>query len=292
MAFIPDEAEDRFHELTPSAERLYIYLCRTRNHQTERSFASVDTCAAKYGWKRATKFKAQKELIDKGWIQKTNDGWMLLVGDFSPVNKSKKIDSESEILDLQSKNIDEKSKKLDSYNKELTSLINQPINQQKKKNNSDELFQKEKIPSGKIKTQEPKGTRIPEDLQLTDAHRAYLSKINPHRDPVELFEAFHDHWLQSAKPTAVKVDWMAAWRSWCRIDIEKNGLAIAKPKRSLNGQRTTGATHSTDNGARGDLGSTENGATSNGNGINQSVSSADLRIQERNKKFRVNLHLE
>jgi hypothetical protein len=135
MAFIPDDAEDRFNELTPSAERFYIYLCKTRNHKARRSFGTLEECAVKYGWKRATKFHAQKELIEKKWIRKSGGGggWELLVGDFSPVDKSKnldssdseskKIDSESKNLDLndtqKSKNLDQKSKNLDQKSKNL-----------------------------------------------------------------------------------------------------------------------------------------------------------------------------
>lgn len=128
MAFIPDDAEDRFNELSPSAERFYIYLCRTRNHKMQVSFGSLDACADKYEWSRATKFGVQKELVDKGWIEKDGSAWLLLVGDFSPVNKSKKLDfsheQESKKLDLESKNLDYQSKKLDSpIYKEVPEII-------------------------------------------------------------------------------------------------------------------------------------------------------------------------
>lgn len=127
MAFIPDDAEDRFNELSPSAERFYIYLCKHRNHKLQVSFGTIDTCAEKYQWKRATKFAVIKELTTKGWIQSDGYAWKLLIGDFSPVNKSKNLDSQPAIqsknLDFQSKNLDSESKKSDYQSKNLDSHI-------------------------------------------------------------------------------------------------------------------------------------------------------------------------
>lgn len=139
MAFIPDDAEDRFNELSPSAERFYIYLCKTRNHKMRVSFGKIDACAQKYEWKRATKFAVVKELTNKGWIKSDGYAWHLLVGDFSPVDKSKnldshvlesknldsqskKLDSKSENLDYQSKKSDDKSKNLDSHIRNIPAL--------------------------------------------------------------------------------------------------------------------------------------------------------------------------
>lgn len=123
MAFIPDEAEERFHELSPSAERFYIYLCKTRNHKTGKSFGTMDICAERYGWKRATKFAIVKELTSKGWISFDGRDFSPIFGDFAPVNKSKNLDSQSEKIDSQSKNLDYQSKKSDSKSKNLDSHI-------------------------------------------------------------------------------------------------------------------------------------------------------------------------
>jgi hypothetical protein len=122
MAFVPDDAEDRFHELSPSAERFYIYLCKTRNHKMQLSFGTIEACAARYEWKRATKFAVVKELISKGWIEHDGYAWKILVGDFSPVNKSKNLDSQSENLDYQSKKSDSESKNLDSHIRNIPAL--------------------------------------------------------------------------------------------------------------------------------------------------------------------------
>jgi hypothetical protein len=117
MAFIPDEALDRYDELQPSSQLAYSYFCRFRNHKTGIAPKTLDECAEKYKWSRATKFNVQKELIEGGWIEKTDGGVRPLVGDFSPVNKSKKLDSKTKeaLKELkqngQSKNLDSKVKK-------------------------------------------------------------------------------------------------------------------------------------------------------------------------------------
>lgn len=147
MAFIPDDALDRYDELQPASQLGYSFVCRHRNHKTGIAPKSLDECAAKYGWSRATKFNVQKELTQNGWIEKTEHGIKPLIGDFSPVSKSKILDSaehsESKKLDSEtsdkSKNLDRKSKKLDSKSKNLDSTYirnNQPLpasNQQEEK---------------------------------------------------------------------------------------------------------------------------------------------------------------
>jgi hypothetical protein len=119
MAFIPDDALDRYEELQPKSQLAYSFLCRYRNHKTGVTHKTIAECAEKYGWSRATKFNVQKELIDEGWIEQTKGYLRLLVGDFSPVTKSKNLDDEhsqmSKNLDSQSKNLDEMSKNLDSH---------------------------------------------------------------------------------------------------------------------------------------------------------------------------------
>lgn len=69
MAYLPDEAVERSHELTGGAFKLYAYICKLRNHKTGICWPKGRT-AAEYlradparivGWRR--------ELIAKGWIQ-------------------------------------------------------------------------------------------------------------------------------------------------------------------------------------------------------------------------------
>lgn len=111
MAFIPDDALDRFDEIAPASQLGYQQICRYRNHGTGICPKPIDEiieiCAAKYKWSRATKFNVKKQLKDLHWIEITPAGVRPLVGDFSPVSekpKSKKLDFEqdqSNFLDLQ-----------------------------------------------------------------------------------------------------------------------------------------------------------------------------------------------
>jgi hypothetical protein len=51
-------------------------------------------------------------------------------------------------------------------------------------------------------------------------------------DVCRIFDAFKDHWLQSTKPDAWKLDWTAAWRTWCRKHKEFN---LDDSKRTVRG---------------------------------------------------------
>lgn len=59
-------------------------------------------------------------------------------------------------------------------------------------------------------------SRLPDDWQPSAQDIAYAQgqRVNP----VELAEAFRDYWHASATPTARKLDWAAAWRTWCRYE--------------------------------------------------------------------------
>jgi len=64
-----------------------------------------------------------------------------------------------------------------------------------------------------------KGQRISLDWTpcAADAERARQRGL----DPDEEAEAFRDHWHAAAGPKALKRDWDAAFRTWCRISAER-----------------------------------------------------------------------
>lgn len=73
-----------------------------------------------------------------------------------------------------------------------------------------------------------RGTRLPDDWGLPPDWRAYAVGLLTGRGVSEgsaavwatqTAEAFRDHWWQSSRPTAVKRDWLAAWRVWVRKEI-------------------------------------------------------------------------
>jgi hypothetical protein len=66
-----------------------------------------------------------------------------------------------------------------------------------------------------------KGTRLPLDWQPDDVAKQYALSFGV---PLEAeTEKFRDYWHARAGPGAVKVDWSAAWRNWCRKSREFNG---------------------------------------------------------------------
>ncbi len=51
---------------------------------------------------------------------------------------------------------------------------------------------------------------------MPDSWRAYCKEKRPLLDPDEIYEEFSDYWLASASPSAHKLDWDAAFRTWVR----------------------------------------------------------------------------
>lgn len=61
--------------------------------------------------------------------------------------------------------------------------------------------------------------RIPADWTLSDADRQYALAQGLRPEPVA--EAFFDYWRASGSPNAAKLDWQAAWRTWCRNQTQR-----------------------------------------------------------------------
>jgi hypothetical protein len=59
-----------------------------------------------------------------------------------------------------------------------------------------------------------RGHRLPEDWTVSDAGRAFAAEQGLDADRVA--EAFRDYWLAATGATARKLDWDAAYRTWCR----------------------------------------------------------------------------
>jgi hypothetical protein len=74
-----------------------------------------------------------------------------------------------------------------------------------------------------------KGTRIDPDWRPTKANIKYArDKGYSDLEISNLAEAFHNYWLASASPTALKADWNAGWRTWVTKDLERNGPPKSK----------------------------------------------------------------
>jgi hypothetical protein len=66
-----------------------------------------------------------------------------------------------------------------------------------------------------------RGSRIAPGWKPNSTDIASAERIGLTAARIELEAAkFVDHWLQSAQRTAIKIDWSAAWRNWCRNAIK------------------------------------------------------------------------
>ena len=74
----------------------------------------------------------------------------------------------------------------------------------------------------------PRGSRLPSDWSPTPESRRYAAEQGLNPDTVAA--NFRDYWCAKAGKDAVKTDWPATWRMWCRRDAERQANA-PKPKR-------------------------------------------------------------
>jgi len=78
------------------------------------------------------------------------------------------------------------------------------------------------------------GTRLPEGWRPDAAGRAYAAERGI--DPDTTADAFADWWLAANGPTALKRDWNAAFRTWCRRDAARPvGRSATSPVRAPRG---------------------------------------------------------
>ena len=68
-----------------------------------------------------------------------------------------------------------------------------------------------------------KGTRIPEPFIVTAQMRAEMAAECPSLDIDHSTKQFADYWRAASGRTAIKKDWIAAWRFWMRRDANDNG---------------------------------------------------------------------
>lgn len=66
-----------------------------------------------------------------------------------------------------------------------------------------------------------RGTRLPIDWQPDDDDRTYAGDLGLSWKGI--LADFSDYWHARAGPGAVKMDWKATWRRWCRTANERKG---------------------------------------------------------------------
>ena len=71
----------------------------------------------------------------------------------------------------------------------------------------------------------PTGSRLPADWHLPDEYLAWsVSNLGwSAKQAEEIAERFADYWHSTAGKSAVKADWFATWRNWCRREKTSGG---------------------------------------------------------------------
>lgn len=85
-------------------------------------------------------------------------------------------------------------------------------------------------------TRDRRGSRLPPDWQPNLDDRAYAEGLG--LDPTRVAEAFRDFWHAKAGKDAVKLDWSATWRGWCRRDAERGGVLGPRAPPGPRGTKT------------------------------------------------------
>ncbi|MEE2041258.1 hypothetical protein Q8791_28940 [Nocardiopsis sp. CT-R113] len=67
----------------------------------------------------------------------------------------------------------------------------------------------------------PRGTRIPDDFEITDAMRTWASKSAPSCGWSD-HESFVDYWRGVPGARGRKLDWVATWRNWMRREHQRH----------------------------------------------------------------------
>lgn len=76
-----------------------------------------------------------------------------------------------------------------------------------------------------------RGSRLPEGWEPTQEGAEFARKSG--LDPVSTLAAFRDHWTAASGQKASKLDWDAAWRTWCRNEVAfSRNKPAAKPNAS------------------------------------------------------------
>lgn len=149
MAKVPDECFDRAQrelvtkkgEMKYAAFYLYTYYCKLRNNETGECFPSLKVTANALGLNYSYASQLKDFLVEKEWIELTENGHIRLLVGFESAEKSldkqhKSLDkpklSDENVLVYPKKSVDKPKPSNSTLILDiLTSPINQPINQEK-----------------------------------------------------------------------------------------------------------------------------------------------------------------
>lgn len=80
--------------------------------------------------------------------------------------------------------------------------------------------EKKEHPSQPSVGRSPRGCRLPPDWQPSDAERSFAAGLM--LNPDKIAANFKDFWHAKAGKDAVKLDWPATWRGWCRREADRH----------------------------------------------------------------------
>jgi len=83
--------------------------------------------------------------------------------------------------------------------------------------------------SNEVEVPRKRATRIPEPFIVTAKMRTEMANEFPTLDIDLATKQFVDYWRAASGRTAVKKEWVAAWRFWMRKDANTNGRARVTP---------------------------------------------------------------
>jgi hypothetical protein len=99
--------------------------------------------------------------------------------------------------------------------------VAKPLPNQEQEQKQKQKPEKQSAPQGGTPPTKGRGTRIPDDFKVSDAHRTLARELGANAD-AEII-AFTDHFKSKAGADGVKLDWDAAFRNWLRNSLKYGG---------------------------------------------------------------------
>jgi uncharacterized protein YdaU (DUF1376 family) len=99
--------------------------------------------------------------------------------------------------------------------------------------------EKKEHPSQPSVGRSPRGSRLPPGWSPDAELQGFASGLG--LDPDRVAANFRDYWHAKAGRDAVKLDWPATWRGWCRREAERSparGLMPARPRDDAHARRS------------------------------------------------------
>jgi uncharacterized protein YdaU (DUF1376 family) len=118
-------------------------------------------------------------------------------------------------------------------------------------------LQKKEPPSPPSEVRSPRGSRLPVDWRPDPDLAAFATQQG--LDPQRVAAQFRDYWHAKAGKDAVKLDWPATWRGWCRREAERRPTRASPTANDRDwfareiGARMNGAHHHHDDDHAGPL---------------------------------------